>query len=153
MSLQTRIADLATELGTDYKQFRTWLTGTSDGTLVGLATTNKSSVVAAINELQGSIAGASGIDDAATSTTTSWSSSKTQSEIAAEVTALLGGAGPAYDTLQELKVLIDGAEESDLITALTTTVGTKADKSEIYTRTQLGDPETDLVAAYTAAKL
>lgn len=41
-------------------------------------------------------------------------------------TELLGGASAAWDTLQELKTLIDAAEESSTITALTTTVAGKA---------------------------
>lgn len=50
MSLQTRIGDLITAIGTDYKQLRTWMTGSSTGDLTGLTTTAKSSLVAAINE-------------------------------------------------------------------------------------------------------
>lgn len=50
MSLQTRLSDLITALGTDYKQLRSWITGSSTGTLAGLSTTDKSSLLAAINE-------------------------------------------------------------------------------------------------------
>ena len=50
MSLQTRLADLITAIGTDYKQLRTWMMGSSTGTLASLTTTDKSSLVAAINE-------------------------------------------------------------------------------------------------------
>lgn len=53
MSLQTRLGDLITALGTDYKQIRTWISGSSSGDLTGLNTTNKSSLVAAINEVHG----------------------------------------------------------------------------------------------------
>ena len=51
MSLQTRIADLITAIGTDVKQLRTWITGSASGDLTGLTTTAKTSVVAAINEV------------------------------------------------------------------------------------------------------
>lgn len=51
MSLQTRIGDFITAVGTDYKQLRTWITGSSSGTLTALTTTDKASVVAAINEV------------------------------------------------------------------------------------------------------
>jgi hypothetical protein len=51
MSLQTRLSDLITAVGTDYKQLRTWLTGSASGDLTGLTTTDKTSVVAAINEV------------------------------------------------------------------------------------------------------
>lgn len=53
MSLQTRISDLITAIGTDIKQLRTWITGSSSGDLTGLTTTTKTSVVAAVNELHG----------------------------------------------------------------------------------------------------
>lgn len=51
MSLQTRIQDFITAVGTDYKQIRTWISGSSTGDLTGLTTTAKSSLLAAINEI------------------------------------------------------------------------------------------------------
>lgn len=74
MSLQTRIGDLITALGTDYKQLRTWITGSSSGDLTGLTTTAKTSLVAAINELDAAPGGATNIGftrDATTVTVTS----------------------------------------------------------------------------------
>jgi hypothetical protein len=53
MSLQTRLVDFATAVATDYKQLRTWITGSSTGDLTGLNTTAKTSVIAAINEVNG----------------------------------------------------------------------------------------------------
>ncbi len=50
MSLQTRLGDFITAVGTDYKQLRTWISGSSTGTLTGLTATDKTSLVAAINE-------------------------------------------------------------------------------------------------------
>lgn len=61
MSLQTRLSDLITAIGTDYKQLRTWITGSASGDLTGLTTTTKTSLVAAINEVKGS-AGWSPVD-------------------------------------------------------------------------------------------
>lgn len=58
MSLQTRLSDLITAIGTDYKQIRTWITGSTTGDLTGLTTTAKSSLVAAVNEVDASSAGA-----------------------------------------------------------------------------------------------
>lgn len=52
MTLQTRISDLITAIGTDYKGLRTWITGTSNGDLTGLTTTAKTNLVAAINEVK-----------------------------------------------------------------------------------------------------
>jgi hypothetical protein len=58
MSLQSRLADLITSIGTDIKQLRTWLTGSSSGNLTGLTTTDKSNVVNAINEVNAAAASA-----------------------------------------------------------------------------------------------
>lgn len=63
MSLQTRINDLITAIGTDIKQLRIWITGSSTGNLTGLTTTDKTNLVAAINEVK---AGAVGASDAST---------------------------------------------------------------------------------------
>jgi hypothetical protein len=59
MSLQTRISDLITSIGTDIKQLRIWLTGSSSGDLTGLTTADKTSVVNALNEIK---AGAQPVD-------------------------------------------------------------------------------------------
>jgi hypothetical protein len=58
-SLATRISDLITAIGTDVKQLRVWLTGSSSGDLTGLTTTDKTSVVNAVNEVK---AGAQPLD-------------------------------------------------------------------------------------------
>lgn len=63
MSMIQRLTDLVTAIGTDYKQLRVWVTGSSTGDLTGLNTTTKASIVAAINEVK---AGATGSPPAAT---------------------------------------------------------------------------------------
>jgi hypothetical protein len=77
VSLQVRLADLITAIGTDYKQLRTWLTGSSTGDLTGLTTTAKTSIVAAINEVK---AGNSGAPASATETVSGISTYATQTE-------------------------------------------------------------------------
>lgn len=57
MSLQTRIGDFITAVGTDVKQLRTWISGSASGDLTGLTTANKTSLVAAINEVKVSATG------------------------------------------------------------------------------------------------
>jgi hypothetical protein len=57
-SLQSRLSDLITAIGTDIKQLRTWITGSSSGDLTGLTTTDKSNLVAAINEVKAGSSGA-----------------------------------------------------------------------------------------------
>lgn len=68
MTLISRLGDLITALGTDYKQLRTWITGSSTGDLTGLSTTAKSSLVAAVNEVKTTADAAGGtVPDATTS--------------------------------------------------------------------------------------
>lgn len=65
-TLQVRLTDLVTAIGTDIKLLRTYITGSSTGTLTGLATTDKTSVVAAINEVR-TLASSATVPDATTS--------------------------------------------------------------------------------------
>jgi hypothetical protein len=57
-SLQSRLSDLITAFGTDVKQLRTWITGSSSGNLTGLTTTDKTNLVSAINEVKAGSSGA-----------------------------------------------------------------------------------------------
>lgn len=51
MTLQSRVGDLVVAIATDIKQLRTWLTGSASGALTALTTTDKTSIVSAINEI------------------------------------------------------------------------------------------------------
>lgn len=82
MTLENRIRDFITATGTDYKQFRTWLTGSSTGDLSGLTTTAKTSIVAAINEVKAS---ATGAPPSATETQAGVAEVATQAETSAAV--------------------------------------------------------------------
>lgn len=64
MSLQTRLGDLITAIGTDIKAIRTFITGTSGGSYSGMSTTS-TNVIGAINEIYALIGSAS-IPDATT---------------------------------------------------------------------------------------
>lgn len=77
MTLQVRLSDLITAIGTDYKQLRVWLTGSSTGDLTGLTTTAKTSIIAAINEVK---AGNAGAPPSATETVSGISTYATQAE-------------------------------------------------------------------------
>lgn len=186
MSLQTRISDLITAIGTDYKQLRTWITGSSVGDLTGLTTTAKTSLVAAINELDTDIANAT-IADASTTvkgkieiatlaevaTGTDVARAVTPEGVRQERVALkaeiLGvGVPAALDTLDELAAALgdDANFGSTITTALGNRLrvdvatqgltGTQQTNGQtnlgVYSKTEMGNPETDLVALYTAAK-
>ena len=57
MSLQTKISELITAIGTDIKTLRTYITGSASGDLTGLTTTAKGNLVAAVNEVNAKPAG------------------------------------------------------------------------------------------------
>ena len=120
--------DLAfVEVGTQFKSVRTLA-----GQLASLSTTDKVSLVAAINEVNAKTAGAGAqIDDTTPRTTTVYSSSKVEAAIASASNALkadiLGGAGPTVDTLKEIADLLASSdiEDDNAIAALTTALGNR----------------------------
>ena len=56
-ALSTRISDLATRIGTEFKTVKSKIAGNNSGDLSGLTTTVKTSLLAAINELVSSLSG------------------------------------------------------------------------------------------------
>jgi len=136
VSLDTRLSDLATAVATDIKQHRVWISGSSSGDLTGLNTTNKASLVAAINEV---LAGSAGGD-------------VVQADLDALKEEILGAGVPeALDTLDELAQALGDDENfaatvTAQLAALDAELDTKQDADEI------GDPNIDLVSLYIAAK-
>lgn len=124
MSLATNIQTLATAIGTDIKQVRTWTNGNA-ADLTGLSTTTKTSLLAAINEVKAQAdalagAGTVAINDTTASTTSVYSSTKTDTSIAAAVSALVASSPAALDTLNELATALgnDAAFATTTATAL-----------------------------------
>ena len=185
LSLQTRISDLITSIGTDVKQLRTWISGSSSGDLTGLNTTDKSSLVGAINEVK---AGSSGAPPDATESVKGLVELATLAEVAtgadteravtpagvsqerASLKAEILGAGVpgALDTLDELAAALNDDDNfaATVTTALSnrlrvdtaaqgltgTQQGYGRINLDVYSKTEIGDPETNLVTLYTAAK-
>lgn len=157
MSLSTNVSSLATRIATELKAHKVLINGNATD-LSGLNTTAKANLVAAINEVVASIAsgGGAAIDDTGTSTSSVWSSSKTNTSISSAVTAAVSGlvaAAPAtLDTLKELADALgdDANFASTMTTALAakavigTTTGTAADAALV------GDTTTDFVATFNA---
>lgn len=117
-TLNQQIQNLATQIGSDVKTLIA-----NQGNLTALTTSQKASLVLAINELNSAISQidtSKVIEDAQTSADKTWSSNKIVSEITTKCnevkSALLGGAGDAYDTLKELADLI--TENKELIDSL-----------------------------------
>ena len=124
------------------------------GTLASLTTTDKANLVAAINELQFELDNldVSGqvlalIDDAQTTTTKTWSSSKINTEIGAAVSALVDGAPALLDTLNELAAAIN--DNASFASTITTALATKADDSTVVKLT--GDQTIAGIKTFTSA--
>jgi hypothetical protein len=139
-SLATRLSDLITAVGTDIKQLRTWITGSSSGDLTGLTTTDKSNIVAAVNEVK---AGSTGSPPSASTTVQGVIEIATLTEVDtgtdtvravtpqgvrqerdAVKTEILGAGVPAaLDTLDELAAAL--GDDANFAATVTTALGNK----------------------------
>jgi hypothetical protein len=159
MTLEQRLTALVNAIGAKDKA-----QSTAIGSLAALNTTAKGSLVAAINEVLAAIGSSTQISDTTVATTTTYSSSKIEalidSEVAAAINTILGGASAAYDTLLEIQNLL-GTQDSSL-TNLLTAVGnrirfdaaqtlTAEQKTQACANLGIGEPDTDFVAVYNAA--
>ena len=160
-TLATRITDLATRLATECKSIRTLLNGNA-ADLSSLTTTQKTSLVAAINELKTAIDNSGSsitISDSTSSTTEVWSSSKIAAEIQAAKDALTNGAAAALDTLSELAAALDN--DANFASTITTALGyrlrfdavqtlTTEQKTQACANLGIGEPDTDFVTTFNS---
>jgi hypothetical protein len=172
MNLEQRLILLAQAIGADIKALNI-----SQGALIDLNTTTKTSLVAAVNELKGLIDGLSGggsvIDDGAGdgATTVTWSANKIFDAIADASAALknelTNGAGAALDTLAELAAALgnDPTFAATIASEIANRVRYDAAQAlgapqQAQARSNIGaqaaaavgDTDHDFVADYTAAK-
>jgi hypothetical protein len=162
MLLQEQIVSLAQAIGADIKALKA-----ADGSLSLLSTTDKSSLVAAINELftSGGGGGVSINDASTTSTTQTWSANKSTAAISAAITALqnslVNGAGSALDTFKELQDALGG--DANFATTVATALGnrvrydavqslTAPQQLQACTNLGVGDPTHNYVTDYNTAK-
>ena len=154
---QERITSLAQAIAADIKRLTT-----SQGTLTALTTTDKTSLVNAINELKTAIAKTTDINDASTSASATWSSDKINTSINNAVAALVNGAGTTLDTLKELAGAL--GNDANFATTIATQMGkrvrvdaaqtfTVAEQAQACANLGIGNPDTDFVAAYNTAKV
>ena len=161
MSLQTQIHSLVIRVADEFKAVYSKI-----GNLSSLSTTDKSTLVAAINELKAAIATVAVIDDLTPgSTTTTFSASKIVTLLDALRAQILGGADAAYDTLLELQQALQNDQTG--IAALTAAIDkrvrfdavqTLTAPEQLQTRTNIGavasidigDTTTDFVAIFEA---
>lgn len=163
MSLQTQISNLAVRIATECKAIR----GVT-GDKVSLSTTDKTSLVAAINELKTSMASAAGILDSAGAgdTAHTWSANKIVTQLASLKSEILNGAPAAYDTLLEIanKLSSDDGVTSAMLTSISNKVA--FDQAQALTAPQkaqaianigaisaadVGDVSTNFVTTFEAA--
>lgn len=154
-TLETRITLLAQAIGSDIKTLTA-----NQGSLTLLTTTDKSSLVAAINEVKASASGAV-IDDASIATDKVWSSTKTNASITNAINALINGAGSALDTLKELADAL--GNDPNFATTIATALSNRVRYDDVQTLTAaqmlqacsnigVGNYDRDFVADYIAAK-
>ena len=160
-TLQVRITDLATRVATEIKSVKTLINGNA-ADLSALTTTQKTSLVAAINELKNAVDNAGSsitISDSTSSTTEVWSSSKIASEIQAAKDALTNGASAALDTLAELASAL--GDDASFASTVTTALGyrlrfddvqtlTAQQKEQACTNLGIGEPDTDFVTTFNS---
>ncbi len=161
MSLQTQLNSFVLRVAEEFNTVKG-----RTGTLTALTTTDKSSLVAAINELKAAIVTAVMIDDLQVSTTTTYSSNKVVTLLDTLKADILGGADPAYDTLLELQQALQNDQSG--IAALTSAIDKRVrfDAAQTLTvleqqqartnigavaATDIGDVATDFVAIFEAA--
>ena len=164
MSLETRIVALAQAMGTDVKALTA-----AQGTLTSLNTTTKASLVAAVNELL-TLIGSAGvsIDDGAGNGNTgvTWSADKIFDSIEAAKAAIkdevLGGAGAALDTLNELAAALGNdpsfattiaAEVANRVRYDTAQTLTSPQQAQACANIGVGNPDRNFLSDYAAAKV
>ena len=153
---QQRITELAQAIAQDIKKLEA-----AQGLLDNLSTTNKTSLIEAINELYAAITNTTPINDSTEELTTTWSSTKIKESITTAISELINGSGSALDTLKELADAL--GNDANFAATLAEQIGkrVRVDESQMFTAAEqstactnigIGDPDTDLLAVYIAAK-
>lgn len=131
MSLSTNVSNLATRVATEIKSVRTLVNGNA-ADLNALTTTDKTNLVAALNELNAAIAAIDLTDlisDVTTATSTTWSSTKITTAINAAVSDLIDGAPALLDTLNELAAAL--GDDENFATTIQNQIAVKADDTAV----------------------
>lgn len=153
MSLASQVSTLATRIGTEFKTAYSRL-----GTLTSLTTVDKTSLVAALNEVNAKTASAGAqINDTGASTTTVYSSTKTDANISAALANLVASAPGTLDTLDELAAAL--GDDPNFAATVTAALGNRVryDAAQTLTgpqqtqaRTNIGAGTSNLVVGTTA---
>ncbi len=146
MSIESAIISGFQAAASSDRSLRTLITGLPTGNLSTLTTTQKASIVAAINELEDRIS--SFINDADDeSLLTTYSASKIEERLIQIRDGIIGGASAAYDTLLELQneITSNDSEIGSLLTAVGNRV--RFDDAQSLTSTEKQTARTNIGAA------
>ena len=148
MSIQTQLTNLTNSVAQALNNL-----DSRTGNITALSTSDKTSLVAAINEVKTSIDSFDPalIDDALdASTIKTYSIDKIKTLIANVQSSILGGAGEAYDTLQELATELQ-SNDGDITNILTAQANRVAvDASQSFTEAQKTQGRDNIGAANQA---
>lgn len=168
MALVTQINNLTVRIATEIKSLRTLINGNASD-LSALNTADKTSLVAALNELKTAFDGftAGGvIDDDNTALTTTFSSQKITDDITSAIAALTNGAPGALDQLNELAAALgndanfaatvtnslSNRVRVDAVQGLTSPQREQARNNiDVFSRVEIGDVNTNFVTGFEAA--
>ena len=125
----------------------------NQGDLTKLSTTDKTSLVNALNELKSTIDNKSAINDNQNTATNTWSATKIRTEITTAITNLINGADASSDTLKELADKIAALAQADngLVSASQPQSFTAQQKAQarsnidVYSKAEIGDINTNFV--------
>lgn len=169
MSLQTRLSDFITAVGTDYKTLKTMIAGSPLADLTGLTTTAKTSLVAAVNEVNAKPSGGTPADattttkgivelatlaEVATGTDTTRVATVEgvrQERIALKAEILGAGVPGALDTLDELAAAL--ADDASFSATVTTGLSNRVRVDTAIqglTTTQQGNARTNIATVGSA---
>jgi hypothetical protein len=148
MTQEQRIVDLAVQAANTIKAVNAKI-----GNIANLSTTDKTSIVAALNELKSNInalpAPSSVIDDATPALNKTYSSTKITSLITTAVANLINGAGSDSDTLKELADKIVALAQTDNGLVSTALAQAFSDTQKAQARTNIGAASANDLATLT----
>lgn len=160
MSLATQLTTAFAEVGADVGLLKELLNG-SVVDLSSLTTTDKTNLVAALNEIKALADASAVINDSGTNVTQTWSSNRINSAINAAVAGIIDNAPAALDTLNELAAALN--DDDNIIDAILAAQGKRVavDQAQTFTVGEklqgcnnlgIGDPETNFLSSYTTAR-
>ena len=151
--LTQTINDGFAQITTLLKQVNSTLKG-NQGDLTKLSTSDKTSLVNALNELKVTIDNKTPINDSQNTTANIWSATKISNEITTAITNLINGADVSSDTLKKLADKITALAQADngLVSAKVAQSFTAPEKLQarnnidVYSKSEIGDINTNFVA-------